>query len=75
MAANSGLARRSTANQKFSGKASGYPAWKSHIIMNAAVDHMCWNSEFARMAWVRGLIEGDAANMVSRGLSNGPIGS
>jgi len=53
--------RRTTADQKFSGRTDNYRMWKSHVGMNLQVDSGCWKNVYAQIVWVRGLLEGDAA--------------
>ena len=55
--------RRTTVDQKFGGKRDAYRAWKSLVLMNAEVDNTCWPTRFSKVVWVRGLLEGDAAQM------------
>lgn len=54
--------RRTTVDQKFDGKRDNYRAWKSLVLMNAEADATYWDTVFAKIVWIRGLLESDAAN-------------
>lgn len=54
--------KRRTVDQKFDGKRENYRAWKSLVLMNAEADQKYWDSQFAMIVWIRGLLENEAAN-------------